>query len=49
MINVLRFPIALAVLRTLSPAPEPPLPAATLRLVYATGNPVDGRIRLLRE
>ena len=49
VINVLRFPIALGVLRTLSPAPEPPLPATTLRLVYATGDPVDGRIRLVRE
>ena len=49
VINVLRFPIALAVLRALSPVPDPRLPPATLRLVYATDDPVDGRIRLVRD
>ena len=49
VINVLRFPIALAVLRALSPVPGPPLPAATLRLVYATDDPVDGRIRIVQN
>jgi hypothetical protein len=49
VINVLRFPIALAVLRALSPVPDPRLPPATLRLVYATDDPVDGRIRLVQQ
>ena len=49
VINVLRFPIALTVLRTLSPVPDPLLPAATLQLVYATDDPVDGRIRLVQN
>jgi hypothetical protein len=49
VINVLRFPIALAVLRALSPVPDPPLPTATLRLVYATDDPFDGRIRLVGD
>jgi len=49
VINVLRFPIALAVLRALSPVPDPRLPPATLRLVYASDDPVDGRIRLVQE
>jgi hypothetical protein len=47
VINVARFPIALGVLRNLYPATEPPLPAETLRLVYRTDDPVDGRIQLL--
>jgi hypothetical protein len=47
VINVARFPIALGVLRHFYPATEPPLPAETLRLVYRTDDPVDGRIVLL--
>ncbi|HET9158550.1 MAG TPA: hypothetical protein VFN91_17875 [Myxococcaceae bacterium] len=49
VINVLRFPIALAVLRALSPAPQPPLDVGSLRLEYVTDDPVDGRIRLVRN
>jgi hypothetical protein len=49
VINVIRFPIALGVLRTLYPPTGAPLPPAALRLVYRTEDPVDGRIRLLAE
>ena len=49
VINVLRFPFALGVLRALSPVADPPLPAAKLRLVYETDSPVDGRIRLVDD
>jgi len=49
VINVLRFPFALGVLRTLYPAREPPLPPAQLRLEYVTGDALDGRIRLVEQ
>jgi hypothetical protein len=49
VINVIRFPIALGVLRTLYPPAGASLPPAALRLVYRTEDPVDGRIRLLAE
>jgi hypothetical protein len=49
VINVLRFPIALAVLRALSPVPDVHLPGARLQLLYATDSPVDGRIRLVKD
>jgi len=49
VINVLRFPFALGVLRTLYPALEPPLPPAQLRLGYVTADPLDGRIRLVEQ
>jgi hypothetical protein len=49
VINVIRFPIALGVLRTLYPPAGASLPPAALRLVYRTEDPVDGRIRLLPD